>query len=133
MYSPASSRLITELEISPSNRVSRRDDTPLEHARVDFVVADPSGRWMVTIDSRSAVLASTDKREAYMKFWEWKEGTWILNTRIDGPHGESKVVDLAFQPSALGSNLFASSGEDGVVRLWNLVEVKSKQGTEGAK
>ncbi|SPO39963.1 related to NAN1 - U3 snoRNP protein [Pseudozyma flocculosa] len=52
-----------ELEIAPSNRVSRADDDPIEPTRVEKVVfstavsdkTGESGEWMVTFDSRNLV------------------------------------------------------------------------------
>ena len=52
IYSPESSSLVSELEVSASNRVSRRDEKPLEASRVDYAVVDQRGEWMATIDKR---------------------------------------------------------------------------------
>src|SRR5258707_15655614 len=52
IYSPLSSSLLSELEISPSNRVSRREDKPILPARVEKVVISSCGSWMTTVDCR---------------------------------------------------------------------------------
>ena len=45
-------KLVAELEVSPSNRVSRRDEKALQPSVVERVVVSPSGEWMATVDVR---------------------------------------------------------------------------------
>ena len=47
-YSPLTSKLLSEIEISPSNRVSRRDEDPLEPCRVELTSVSDGGDWMAT-------------------------------------------------------------------------------------
>ena len=122
LYSPPSSTLLSELEVSPSNRVSRRDEKPILPARVENVVVSLSGLWMATVDSR---VGDADFRpEVYLKFWTWvqKDESWVLNTRIDRPHGTSTVTDLGFNPCVREGESFTlvSTGEDGYIKLWQL-------------
>ena len=122
LYSPPSSTLLSELEVSPSNRVSRRDEKPILPARVENVVVSLSGLWMATVDSR---VGDGDFRpEVYLKFWTWaqKDESWVLNTRIDRPHGTSIVTDLGFNPCVREDESFTlvSTGEDGYIKLWQL-------------
>ncbi|KAG5647763.1 hypothetical protein DXG03_008486 [Asterophora parasitica] len=130
IYSPSSSKLVSELEVSPSNRVSRRDEKPIEPSYVEQVIISPSGEWMASIDVREADDGFRD--EIYLKIWWWdqKSGRWTLNTRVDRPHGLKKVTSLTFSPV---SEAFAihlvTTGEDGNVKTWGLRTVKSKAGT----
>ncbi|KAJ7925936.1 hypothetical protein B0H13DRAFT_1973962 [Mycena leptocephala] len=90
IYSPISSTLVSELEVSPSNRVSRRDEKPIDPCRIERVTISPSGDWMATIDTREG--DESAHGESYLKIWRWdrKAGFWILNTRVDRPHGLEK-------------------------------------------
>jgi NET1-associated nuclear protein 1 (U3 small nucleolar RNA-associated protein 17) len=107
----------SEIEISPSNRVSRRD--PSSHgwdhdiARVTFVRV--MERWMVSVDER------VKKNEVTLKFWE-REGrsNWTLNTRVDMPHGDGSLSDVRFRPLTPEdpSDTIATAGSDGYVRFW---------------
>ncbi|KAJ7631055.1 WD40 repeat-like protein [Roridomyces roridus] len=128
IYSPISSTLISELEVSPSNRVSRRDEKPLEPCRVEQAILSPSGDWLATIDAREG---DEDLHgESYLKIWWWdrKAGFWILNTRVDRPHGLQKVTDVAFSPGSEGHPLFlATAGGDGNAKTWRLHVAKDAE------
>lgn len=123
IYSPSSSKLISELEVSPSNRVSRRDDKPLEPSRVDRAVVSPSGDWMATVDLRDG--DESFRGELYLKLWSWdpRSGQWTLNTRIDRPHGLERVTHVVFSPK---SQFLVTTGADGNIKTWRLRSSGSK-------
>ncbi|TBU63747.1 WD40 repeat-like protein [Dichomitus squalens] len=127
-FAPSSSKLVSELEVSPSNRVSRRDDKPLQPARVERVVLSDSGDWMATVDTREA--EDPPRPEVYMKIWQWdrKSGFWILNTRIDRPHGPTRLSGIAFRPGLRSQEglLLATVGADGNIKTWRIRSVKTK-------
>ena len=126
-YAPATSKLLSELEVSPSNRVSRRDDKVLEPSRVEHAIVSDSGRWLATLDSREG--DESAKGEVYLKIWSWESGTWVLNTRIDRPHGLKRVTSVAFRPQSSPADLqLATTGEDGHIKLWRVRSVKNKSG-----
>ncbi|CCM03120.1 uncharacterized protein FIBRA_05241 [Fibroporia radiculosa] len=128
-FLPASSKLVAELEVSPSNRIARRDEKPLEPSRVEHAVISYSGEWMVTIDYRDA--DGTFHGEVFMKFWWWdhKSQFWILNTRVDRPHGLKKVVGVAFRPKAAApEDLLVTVGQDGNIKTWGIRLVKRQSG-----
>jgi NET1-associated nuclear protein 1 (U3 small nucleolar RNA-associated protein 17) len=127
-YSPSSGKLISELEVSPSNRVSRRDEKPLEHARVERVVVSPSGEWMATIDGRDG--DDTLRGEIYLKIWQLKSGNWILNTRIDRPHGHKRITAIAFSPTRRGANSvrLVTTALDGNAKTWRIRSLRGKNG-----
>ncbi|KAF8641248.1 hypothetical protein AX17_000882 [Amanita inopinata Kibby_2008] len=130
IYSPSSAKLLYELEVAPSNRVSRRDDKFIEPPRVERVIISLSGQWMATIDTREE--DETFHAEIYLKLWRWdyKTGFWILNTRIDRPHGLKRITDLAFSPSPSSASLgrLVTTGEDGIVKIWGIRTIKNKGG-----
>jgi NET1-associated nuclear protein 1 (U3 small nucleolar RNA-associated protein 17) len=129
IYSPSSSKLISELEISPSNRVSRRDERPIEPSRVEQTVISSSGEWLASVDTRDG--EDGFRGEVYLKLWRWDQNasTWILNTRVDRPHGLKKITCMAFSPSSSKDSqsiLLVTTGEDNNVKTWGLKTVKDK-------
>ena len=127
-YSPSSSKLISELEVSPSNRVSRRDEKMLEPSRVEQAVVSSSGEWLATVDSREG--DEFFRGEVYLKVWRWEGsvGLWTLNTRIDRPHGLAKVTSIAFSPNdTFGGTFLVTAGEDGYLKSWRIRSVTDKK------
>lgn len=131
-YSPLTLTLISELEVSPTNKISRRDEKPLEPSRVEYAVTSESGEWLATVDSRPAM--GGFRGEVYLKLWSWdeKKGSWVLNTRIDRPHGLGKVAAVTFRPVAAGSvnatPSLVTAGADGCVKMWGVRSTTSKSG-----
>ena len=90
---------------------------------------------MATVDTREG--DDSFRAEVYMKIWQWdrKSGFWILNTRIDRPHGPQRVSGVAFRPGMRSQDdlLLATVGEDGNIKTWRIRSVKTKaDGIEGA-
>jgi NET1-associated nuclear protein 1 (U3 small nucleolar RNA-associated protein 17) len=82
---------------------------------------------MATIDGREG--DPTFRGEIYLKIWHWKAGTWILNTRIDRPHGLKKITALAFSPATRNDSLYlVTTGQDGNVKTWRLRSLRGKEG-----
>ncbi|PPQ99563.1 hypothetical protein CVT24_005351 [Panaeolus cyanescens] len=117
-YSPSTSTLVSEIEISPSNRVSRREEKPVVPSRVERVAVSSSGLWMATIDFRESDAGF--RPEVYLKLWSWntKDNSWTLNTRVDRPHGTEKVTAMAFAPSKTDAEYLITTGEDARTKLW---------------
>jgi len=85
---------------------------------------------MATIDSREGDEAF--RGEVYLKIWRWntQTGFWILNTRIDRPHGLERVTSVAFSPEVkdrLALHL-ATTGNDRAVKIWRLRTTTEKNG-----
>ena len=100
----------------------------LEPSRVERAVVSSSGEWLATIDSREG--DEYFRGEVHMKIWQWENSTglWTLNTRIDRPHGPSRVTSIVFSPSdCSGKILLVTSGEDGIVKSWGIRSVTNKK------
>jgi NET1-associated nuclear protein 1 (U3 small nucleolar RNA-associated protein 17) len=84
---------------------------------------------MATIDRREG--DESFRSEIYLKLWYWDKKTtfWILNTRIDRPHGLARVTSLSFRPGVADEQL-VTTGEDGNVKAWRIRRVKNKKGGE---
>ncbi len=88
---------------------------------------------MTTVDTRED---DASRPEVYLKIWQWdrKSGFWILNTRIDRPHGSNRMSGVAFRPGVRNQDdlLLATVGQDGNTKTWRIRSVKTKsEGVEG--
>ena len=130
IYSLETSTVNYELEVSPSNRTSRREDKPVEPSRVEQCVISSSGHWMATVDTREN--DGDFRAEIYLKLWVWndKSAVWVLNTRIDKPHMDKKITSLEFSPGHAEDMplQLVTTGEDGIVKVWRLRDQKLKTG-----
>ena len=109
--------------MSPSNRVSRREDKALESARVRHVEISSSGHWMSTVDAREEELGYPP--EVFLKIWAWDttSSRWKLHSRIDQPHGSKYLTKLQFSPQHPSLQAYLSScGDDGCVKIWRLAQ-----------
>lgn len=124
-WSLESDNHLGEVEVSPRNRISRTETRELIDAEVTHVAFDRDASWMGTVDVR-------DDREfpmdIYLKFWTYDptSKSWTLSTRVDFPHGESKVSSLAFNP-ARRSSMALTTGEDRQFRVWTRREAEGTQ------
>ncbi|SJX64495.1 related to NAN1-U3 snoRNP protein [Sporisorium reilianum f. sp. reilianum] len=127
-----------ELEVAPSNRVSRVDEEQIEPTRVERVVFSPfvssktaeAGEWMVTFDSRNLSDMEGEVEvvsKSSLKFWRWNplNRRYTLNTRIDRPHNGKRLTSITFSPS---SALLVTTASDGKARSWHLASHKLKSG-----
>lgn len=137
-------RITSELEVAPSNRVSRPDEAPLEPTRVELVAfsSQPAhgssglAEWMATIDSRPG--GGHMSNEIALKIWQWSSsaqgGRYILNTRIDKPHEEGGVSSLAFSPAAEAGDdglLLVTTGKsDRKIKTWRLATHTARGGRQ---
>lgn len=85
---------------------------------------------MATVDAREGDEAFRGEICLKMWWWDWKAGSWTLNSRIDRPHGLHKLTSLAFNPASRenGSLFLVTSGEDGFVKTWRIRSTKTKNG-----
>lgn len=95
---------------------------------MEFVVVDPSGKWMATVDRREN--EDQFSAEVHLKIWGWTSKTWVLNTRIDHPHDWKDVVAILFSPDCRrnDSALLMTAGLDGNIKTWCPKTLKTKDG-----
>lgn len=122
---------VGELEVAPSNRVSKRDEKPIEPFVVEKTVMDSNGIWMATVDRREN--EDDFSSEIYLKIWHWESNSWVLNTRIDRPHGTEPITTLSFSPGSKTEPLLMTAGADGYVKLWRIRTVITKAGENECK
>jgi len=88
---------------------------------------------MATVDSR--IGDEGFRPEVYLKIWWWdrKSGFWILNSRINRPHGLDEITSISFSPIlAKEKILLMTTGEDKQVKTWRLrTNVDRKGEVEG--
>jgi NET1-associated nuclear protein 1 (U3 small nucleolar RNA-associated protein 17) len=132
---------VTNINIAP-------DAAKISESNIVHMQASMDARWLATAehwtppDVDVKYLATeradeqaerTQRRETYIKFWHWNESKeqWVLEARIDSPHqsetvpSANRILDLVADPKSIG---FASTGEDGIVRIWR-PKTKLRDGT----
>ncbi|WFD36012.1 NET1-associated nuclear protein 1 [Malassezia cuniculi] len=118
---------VHDVEIVASNRVSRPEDEALAPPRVERVAFSPSrhqhAEWMATVDTRDGGEYTS---EMSLKLWQWdtKQKSYVLNTRIDNPHG-GEVTALSFSPvlgSGIDAFLLVTAGRDLQVKTWRMAQ-----------
>lgn len=124
-YDPFTFVLKSELEVAPSNRVSRIYQEHVEPTRVLSAVTCPSGRWLATVDARADA-------DVHLKIWSWDGKAWSLNTRVDRPHGEARVAAMAFNPvgTDVQSWQLITIGDDANIKTWKVKTVANDRGRE---
>jgi NET1-associated nuclear protein 1 (U3 small nucleolar RNA-associated protein 17) len=76
---------------------------------------------MATVDSR--IGDEGFRPEVYLKIWWWdrKSDFWILNSRINRPHGLNEITSISFSPTVVREKmLLVTTGEDKQVKTWRL-------------
>ena len=140
LYSPAHQSSILELEVAPSNRVSRAADKEVDPVRVELAALGTSFNetgWLATAERREADEEEGAAVARTIKVWRWDASlrTYVLTTRLEAPH-KADVGSLAFspvpvtlpgaaQPTLL---LLSTSAADGVARLWREKRTRFKSG-----
>jgi NET1-associated nuclear protein 1 (U3 small nucleolar RNA-associated protein 17) len=71
--------VLYDLEIAPSNRVSRRDDKELESIAVEHVAFSDDGKWMASIEGREADEFEGGGGVKTLKIWHWDGTKWVLS------------------------------------------------------
>ncbi|CED84296.1 WD40 repeat protein [Phaffia rhodozyma] len=138
-YSPLGQSSVLELEVAPSNRVSKSTEKEIEPTRVGRVSI--GGDWLATSDSLEKDEDEGGIEERHIKCWLWNgnKKTYSLQTVFSAPHS-TNVTSLKFSPtpvpSASGegqaSTLLLSSSIDGVARLWREKRIRYKSGKTDA-
>lgn len=129
---PLESRVLFDLEVAPSNRVSKRDDKELEPIAVEQVAfsaaVDGKSEWMATVEGREADQFEGGGFVKTLKFWRWNGDRYVINTQYPRPHGADNITALAFGPS--GTEPFAlTASSNGTVKIWQVRQAKrSEQG-----
>ncbi|EIW69565.1 hypothetical protein TREMEDRAFT_71675 [Tremella mesenterica DSM 1558] len=133
---PATSVVSFDLEVAPSNRVSKRDETPLDPVAVEHVVFSPAldgrSKWMTTVEGRRG---NDDEGGMVktLKFWQWTGEKYVLNTIFPRPHGTSDVSSLCFssvtkaQVVAGQMPLLVTTSVDGEAKVWHARQARKSE------
>ncbi|KAL7422218.1 NET1-associated nuclear protein 1 [Cryptotrichosporon argae] len=135
---PLAPAVLFDLEVAPSNRVSRRDDkelVPVAVERVAFSAASAGGaaaEWMATVEGRDADDAEGGGRVKTLKLWRWDGARYVVNTQFPRPHGAADVSSIAFSAAPVGVQLI-TTGLD-TAKVWHVRHArKSEHGKTAAK
>ncbi|KAK8869934.1 hypothetical protein IAR55_000502 [Kwoniella newhampshirensis] len=146
---PIASTVLFDLEVAPSNRVSRRDQKEIEPVAVEKVAFSESQEgqsvWMVTMESRNGDDMEGGGMVKNLKMWKWIDEKYLVNTQFPRPHGTSNVSSVTFSPNPISSSTLSKASSftnpyllttsvDGVAKVWQVRQSKkSEQGKVSAK
>lgn len=85
---------------------------------------------MSTADARRGGVDFAD--EVMLKIWHWENGNWILNSRIDRPHGTDLFTSVTFSPRPLDDvedYVLLTAGANGMLRSWQPSKTHDGDGT----
>jgi NET1-associated nuclear protein 1 (U3 small nucleolar RNA-associated protein 17) len=141
---PLSSSVLFDLEVAPSNRVSRRDDKELEPVSIEHVafndaIENGHDRWMATVEGRKGDELEGGGLVKNLKIWKWQNEKYSISTQFPRPHGSADVTKVVFSSST--SSASSSSGStaqpylltasaDGTAKLWQVRQVKKPEAGE---
>eukprot|EP00005_Dracoamoeba_jomungandri_P002119 CAMPEP_0174253678 /NCGR_PEP_ID=MMETSP0439-20130205/3047_1 /TAXON_ID=0 /ORGANISM="Stereomyxa ramosa, Strain Chinc5" /LENGTH=611 /DNA_ID=CAMNT_0015334839 /DNA_START=973 /DNA_END=2808 /DNA_ORIENTATION=+ len=117
-YDLQADKHISSLEVSPPLAVKTFNGRNLEGSVIDFVSFSKNGDYLVTLENRRNTGQFSD--ECVLKFWNYnfKQQKYVLNTRVDNPHGKSAVTAVVFNPQI---NVVVTCSFDGTFKLWRHV------------
>lgn len=141
---PSSSSVLFDLEVAPSNRVSRRDDKELEPVSVEHVafndaIENGHDRWMATVEGRKGDELEGGGLVKNLKIWKWQNDKYSISTQFPRPHGSSDVTKVVFSTStSVASSSSGSAAQpylltasaDGTAKLWQVRQVKKLEAGE---
>lgn len=130
-YQPSTSSVLFDLEVSPSNQVSKKEDKALEPVRVESVVfcadnGDGVIEWMATSETRDGDSDAGGGKARGIKIWQWANGTYVLNTHLDRAHGFADITSMTFTTNMTGPStqkpqqLLMTTAEDGSAKIWTI-------------
>ncbi|KIR96746.1 NET1-associated nuclear protein 1 (U3 small nucleolar RNA-associated protein 17) [Cryptococcus deuterogattii 2001/935-1] len=146
---PIASTVLFDLEVVPSNRVSRREEKELEPVKVEKIAFseehDGKSVWMATMEGREGDEGEGGGMVKNLKMWKWMDDRYLVNTQFPRPHGTSSISSVTFSPvlSATGTSsksistpnpYLLTTSNDGVAKIWQVRQSKrSEQGKVTAK
>ncbi|KAG0148074.1 hypothetical protein CROQUDRAFT_61088 [Cronartium quercuum f. sp. fusiforme G11] len=118
--------LMNEINVTPKNIVSRRDDRSIvEPVLTHVALGGQRDRYMATIDSWHDTHRGFEP-EITLKLWERDSENaknFNLIARVDNPH-EDEITSLNFSPAAVPSLVTTST--DGTIKLWSFSQVTTR-------
>ncbi|KAI9638599.1 WD40-repeat-containing domain protein [Dioszegia hungarica] len=139
---PAQTSLLFDLEVAPSNRVSRRDDKHLVPVAVEHVAFSDAVKgqceWMATVEGRKGDEWEGGGEVRNLKIWRWDGQRYLVNTQFPRPHGITEISSLAFSPLNTPTSpalpYLLSTAIDGTAKLWQVRQSKkSEHGKNASK
>lgn len=124
------SSVLFDLEVAPSNRVSKRDEKELQPVAVERVAfstpRDGRSEWMATVEGRPSDEEEGGGLVKTLKFWQWNGDRYIINTQYPRPHETDDITALSFgtlddQPYAL------TAGAHGTVKVWQVRQARKSE------
>jgi len=117
-------RIVSSIEVVPPNpsKVSGPTAKEIPNPHIDHFAIGSRGQGMALTVYRNVVLENRHKfvEDSLRFYWRGKSEQWVLETRVDIPHGD-KVTHVAYHPH---KDIVVSCGADGKFRVWNRTLIK---------
>lgn len=143
---PLASSVLFDLEVAPSNRISRRDEKELDPVAVERVAFSQNqngiSKWMATMEGRKGDEVEGGGMVKNLKIWKWTGDKYVVNTQYPRPHGVSEISSITFSqipsfsdtyssskpsPSSSGNPYLLTTGNDGTAKIWNVRQAKNTE------
>ena len=120
---------LTKVDVSPRNRISRRDKQEIIHSHVQYAKLSTDGSWLITVNVRQN---GEFENECYLKFWAYDVDTqrYALNSRVNKPHSLPLTSISLCKPRQGYSLRACTTSEDRSFKVWELQD--KQKDTSGA-
>nr|CAD7408368.1 unnamed protein product [Timema poppensis] len=121
-FNPNTSSLLYNVDITCQNYLTQERNKVIENTDVTKISLSNDSLWLATVEQCNNLKTHFEIR---LKFWNFDEvkQTFCLNTCVDMPHGENKLLDLKIQPITTEEQLLAvTTAEDNKFKVWSLEE-----------
>lgn len=126
-YDPYKDRVLQSVLLTERNQVTRTEDEEIPQVVAEHVCFSPSGAELVTLHANVhnpnevEPIARRGGEEQALRFWKRRaDGSFYVNTAVDGPHGNAPVTCLAFSPSPY-DECVVTGDASGDFKIWKKV------------
>ncbi|KAJ5079056.1 wd repeat-containing protein [Anaeramoeba ignava] len=124
-YDIFSQKQSMDLRVSFRNIISR-GTTEINPNFVEFFSFSFDGNHLATIDFQHKKSESKNQhQEVYLKFWEFQNHKYVLNTQFDSPHSGA-ITSILFHPEMY---ICVTTSDDSTFKIWKIKDEKDQTKT----
>lgn len=119
-YDAYKDRVLQSVILTERNQVTRTEDEEIPNVMAENVCFSANGQDMVTVHTNVYKSRPNSKEEQSLRFWKRRaDGSFVVNTAVDSPHGSARVTSLAF---SRGNGYIVTGDSNGEFKLWKQVQ-----------
>jgi NET1-associated nuclear protein 1 (U3 small nucleolar RNA-associated protein 17) len=125
-YDAYKDRVLQSVVLTERNQVTRTENEEIPRVIAEHVRFSSNGHDMVTLhtnvyDDDEEEEEDKEKEEQALRFWKRRaDGSFVVNTAIDAPHGSAHVTCVAYSPSPF-EECVATCDVRGEFKIWKQV------------